>query len=97
MAVVRKRTIPTERPPLVREVSANLCGLRVLRGQRKEFSWPLISVFYSGTATFSFIYLLDCPHEAEWTPFQTPYFSENLVGPRIEPETSGSVARNSEH
>jgi hypothetical protein len=26
MAVVRKRTIPTERPPLVGEVSANLCG-----------------------------------------------------------------------
>jgi hypothetical protein len=26
LAVVRKRTIPTERPPLVGEVSANLCG-----------------------------------------------------------------------
>jgi hypothetical protein len=26
VAVVRKRTIPTERPPLVREVSAKLCG-----------------------------------------------------------------------
>jgi hypothetical protein len=26
MAVVSKRTIPTERPPLVGEVSANLCG-----------------------------------------------------------------------
>jgi hypothetical protein len=26
VAVVRKRTIPTERPPLVGEVSANLCG-----------------------------------------------------------------------
>jgi hypothetical protein len=24
--VVRKRTIPTERPPLVSEVSANFCG-----------------------------------------------------------------------
>jgi hypothetical protein len=28
MAVVRMRTIPTERPPLVDEVSANLCVLR---------------------------------------------------------------------
>jgi hypothetical protein len=36
-------------------------------------------------------------HEAEWTPFQTPYFSENLIGPEIEPRTSGSVARNSDH
>jgi hypothetical protein len=26
VVVVRKRTIPTERPPLVGEVSANLCG-----------------------------------------------------------------------
>jgi hypothetical protein len=26
MALVRKRTIPTEGPPLVGEVSANLCG-----------------------------------------------------------------------
>jgi hypothetical protein len=26
MSVVRKRTIPTEQPPLVGEVSANLCG-----------------------------------------------------------------------
>jgi hypothetical protein len=26
VALVRKRTIPTERPPLVVEISANLCG-----------------------------------------------------------------------
>jgi hypothetical protein len=45
VAVVRKRTIPTERPPLVGEVSANLCGQRVLRGERNEFPRPLISVF----------------------------------------------------
>jgi hypothetical protein len=29
--------------------------------------------------------LLKYPHEAEWTPFQTDYFSENLVLPGIEP------------
>jgi hypothetical protein len=34
VALVRKQTIPTERPPLDGEVSANLCGKRVLRGQR---------------------------------------------------------------
>jgi hypothetical protein len=45
VALVRKRTIPTERPPLVGEVSANLCGSRVLRGQRNEFPLPLFSVF----------------------------------------------------
>jgi hypothetical protein len=35
--------------------------------------------------------------KAEWTPFQTHYFSENLVVPGIEPRTSGSVAMNSDH
>jgi hypothetical protein len=39
--------------------------------------------------------LLSYPHEAEWTPFQTHYFSENLVEPGMEPGTSGSVAKNS--
>jgi hypothetical protein len=29
--------------------------------------------------------------------FQAHYFSENLVAPGIEPGTSGSVARNSDH
>jgi hypothetical protein len=37
------------------------------------------------------------PHEAEWTPFQNHYFSENLVAPEIEPGISGPVARNSDH
>jgi hypothetical protein len=34
---------------------------------------------------------------AEWTPFQTHCYSENLVAPGIEPSTSGLAARNSEH
>jgi hypothetical protein len=33
------------------------------------------------------------PREAEWTTFQTHYFSENLVTRGSEPGTSGSVAR----
>jgi hypothetical protein len=33
VALVRERTIPTERPPLVSEVSANSCCQRVSRGQ----------------------------------------------------------------
>jgi hypothetical protein len=41
--------------------------------------------------------LFSYPHEAEWTPFQTHYFSENLVAPGIEPGSSGSVGRNSDH
>jgi hypothetical protein len=33
VALVSKRTLPTERPPLVDEVSANFCGQRVPRDQ----------------------------------------------------------------
>jgi hypothetical protein len=33
--------------------------------------------FYTEAATFPFKQLLNCSHEAEWTPFQTHYFSEN--------------------
>jgi hypothetical protein len=28
---------------------------------------------------------LSCTYEAEWTPFQAHYFSENVVAPGIEP------------
>jgi hypothetical protein len=28
-----------------------------------------------------FLHLLSCNHEAEWTPFQNHYFSENLAAP----------------
>jgi hypothetical protein len=57
----------------------------------------LISVFFTGTATFlssssSFIFT-----RAEWTPFQTHCYSENLVAPGIEPGTSGFIARNSDY
>jgi hypothetical protein len=44
---VRERTMPTERLPHVGEVSANVCGCRVPRGQRdgslrpySRFPWP---------------------------------------------------------
>jgi hypothetical protein len=42
-----------------------------------------------------YFFFLNCTHEAEWTPFLTLYFSENLVAPGIEPGISRSVARNS--
>jgi hypothetical protein len=40
MVRVRERTIPTERPPLVGEVTANFCGSRVPRGQRDGSQRP---------------------------------------------------------
>jgi hypothetical protein len=73
VALFRERTIPTERTPLVKEVSVNFCGQRVLRSE------------HNGAATFSSKQLLNCTHEAEWTQFQTHCFSENLAAPGIEP------------
>jgi hypothetical protein len=54
-------------------------------------------VFPTGSATFSFKQFLIYTHEAEWAPFQTNYYSANLVALGIEHVTSGSVARNSDH
>jgi hypothetical protein len=43
----------------------------MLRSQRGKSPTVVISVFYTGSATFSFKLLLSWAHEVEWTPFQT--------------------------
>jgi hypothetical protein len=75
VARVHEGTIPTERPPLAGELSANFCGQRVSRGQRDGSLRP--SYCFSRLEP-----LLSLPNS--WTPFQTHYSSENLVAPRIE-------------
>jgi hypothetical protein len=45
MALLRKRTILTERPSLVGEVSANFCGERVPRGQRDRSLRPYSPIY----------------------------------------------------
>jgi hypothetical protein len=52
--LVFQRTIPTERPPLVGEVSANFSGYRVSRGQRNESPRPLIFPFSRPKPLLSF-------------------------------------------
>jgi hypothetical protein len=47
VALVRERTIPTERLPLVGEASAYFCGWRVPRGQR-DIPTAVFSPFYTG-------------------------------------------------
>jgi hypothetical protein len=64
VALVRERTIPTERPPLVGEVTAKFADRGVSRSQRSESPTAAIPVFKTGTATFSSKYLLNCTHEA---------------------------------
>jgi hypothetical protein len=44
----------------------------------------VFSAFWTGAVIISFKKLHSCTHEAEWTPFQTQYFSENLIAPGIE-------------
>jgi hypothetical protein len=57
----------------------------------------LISVFYTEAATFLSSSSSFNLTRAEWTPFQTHCYSENLVSSGIEPGTSGSAAKNSDH
>jgi hypothetical protein len=52
MALVRERTIPTERPPLVGEVSTNFANRRVSR-QRDGSSTAVISAYCTKAATCS--------------------------------------------
>jgi hypothetical protein len=58
---------------------------------------PLISVFYTGVATFLSSSSSFTLTRSELTPLQTHCYSENLVAPGIEPETSVLAASNSEN
>jgi hypothetical protein len=50
-----------------------------------------------GSPIVSFKEHLSYPHEAEWNPFQTHCYTENLVELGIELGTSAALARNSDH
>jgi hypothetical protein len=71
--LVHKQTIENDRSPLVSDISANFCWLRVSHVEGNGPSQPLISVFQSGA------------HDSEWTPFQNHFFSENQVDLGIKP------------
>jgi hypothetical protein len=57
----------------------------------------LISVFWTGVATFLSSSSSFTLTRAEWTPFQTHCCAENLVAPGIEPGASGLAVRKSDH
>jgi hypothetical protein len=50
-----------------------------------------------GNTTLSFKELIIYAHEAECAPFQTHCYSENLAAPGIDPGTSATAARDSDH
>jgi hypothetical protein len=89
MLTVRMRTIPTEGPSRLAKPVPTFSRLSVLRGQRNGYLRPLMS-----HRPEPLLFLQVAPHEADWTPFQTHFYSEHLVAPGIEPGTSESVASN---
>jgi hypothetical protein len=98
VALARKRNIPTERPPLVGEVSAQLLHIEGVTWSAQRtptavnlgFLDPEPLLFHSSSSSVILTRL-------SGPPFQTHYFPENLVSLGIEPRTSGSVSRNSDH
>jgi hypothetical protein len=67
----------------------------VSRGQRGGSPTAVNFSFLDRSCYFSFKYSSFTLTRAEWTPFQTYCYSENVVAPEIEPGTSGLAARNS--
>jgi hypothetical protein len=69
----------------------------VSRGQGDGSPTVINLSFLDWSLYFSFKYRFIYAQESEWTPFQTNYYTENLVEPGIEPRTSELAARNSDH
>jgi hypothetical protein len=79
---VREWTIPTERPPLVGEVTANFCGKRVPRGQRYGTLRPYSR--FSRQEPLLFYQVAPQLYSRGWVhPIPDPLFF--LVVPGIEP------------
>jgi hypothetical protein len=66
-----------------------------LQGGRLSFACVLSSILKMEATRSSETSIYT--HEAQRTPFQTHYFSKNLVAPGIESGTSGSATRNADH
>jgi hypothetical protein len=70
---------------------------RVSCGQHGRNPTVVNLSFLDWSRYFSFKQLLIYPHEAVWTLLQTRSYSENVVAQGIEPSTSRSAGRNSNH
>jgi hypothetical protein len=74
-----------EQPPLVGEVSGNLFADRGCHVVGVTDLYDRILRFLDRSRYLFFQVAPGCTQEAEWTLFQTHYFSGNLVAPEIEP------------
>jgi hypothetical protein len=63
---------------------AKLVPTFAIEGASVTDPYGRILSFLDRSRYFSFKLLLNCIHEAEWTPSHNHYFSENLVAPGIE-------------
>jgi hypothetical protein len=81
MALVREGTILTQQPPLDGEVSVNVCGWRVSRGQRNGSLWP-----YSW---------LPRPEQLLCLPSSCSIVLTGLSGPHSRPTTP--IKKNNAH
>jgi hypothetical protein len=78
MSLVRERTIPTERPPFVGEVSANFSLIEGSRVGSVTDPYGSNVGFLDRSRYFFFHIAPHCIHKAEWIPFQTHYFSKTI-------------------
>jgi hypothetical protein len=69
--LVRKRTMPTEWPRPDGEVCANCCGYRGVAWSAKGVPTVVHLGLLHRSRHFSFKWLLNYPHDSEFTPFQT--------------------------
>jgi hypothetical protein len=96
VAWVRERTIQTERLPLVGEVSANFCGVRVPHGQRDGSLWPYSR--FSRQEPLLFYQVAPQLYSRGWVdPVPDPPLLGKSGSVGNWTRTSGSVARNSDH
>jgi hypothetical protein len=92
-------TIPTERLPLVGEVSANFFADRGCHVVSVTDPYGRILDFLDRRRSFSSKQFLSCTrtHEAEWTPVPDSLLLRKSGSAGKRTRTSGSVARNSDH
>jgi hypothetical protein len=85
MSTKKLNSVAWVRKPLIGEASANFLRLKGAMWSARRIPTAVLLTFSTESATFSSKYLHSCTHEAEWTPFQNHYFSENLEALGIEP------------
>jgi hypothetical protein len=94
MVWVRERTIPTERPPLVGEMIANFCELRVPRGQRDGSLRPY-SRFCRQQPLLFYLVAPQLYSRGSVDPVPDSLLFSGSAGNRTR--ASGSVTKNSDH